>query len=86
MIRSLFVLFLLILAGCSRSDTELQLSEIRSLCSEVGDKARADFPVYFSNGQERPDALVVLELTKEGAAAECELEYRIKQQEANKPF
>jgi hypothetical protein len=78
------------LTGCSRSDSrgdmELQLYEIRSLCSKVGNKAMADSPVYFSNGQERPDAKIVLEWTKEGTAAQCELEYRIKQQEANKPF
>jgi hypothetical protein len=46
----------------------------------------AEAPVLLPNGQERQDAKVILEWTRDGARAECELEYRIKQQEANKRF
>jgi hypothetical protein len=78
-----------VLAGCAKNDKPplaMDADEIRRLCVAVANNARADAPVYLRDGQERPDARLVLEWTYEGARAECELEYRIKQQEANKPF
>jgi len=76
-----FVLSLLILAGCSRGDPELQLSltEIKELCGKVGDAA-------FSDANDGKTPTLGLEWIEGGAEAQCELEYRIKQQEANKPF
>jgi len=76
------------LVGCADKDPSLAMdaTEIRVLCKAVADKAMAEAPVLLPNGQERQDAVVTLEWTRDGARAECELEYRIKQQEANKPF
>jgi len=78
------VLFLVALSGCSRSDPELQLdlSDIRILCDDVGNR---EFSIVNSRDSDRA-TLKGLEQIKAGKAAECELEYRIRQQEANKPF
>lgn len=78
----------LILIGCADHDPSLAMdaTDIRVLCKAVADKAMAEAPILLPNGQERPDARVTLEWTRDGAKAECELKYRIKQQEANKPF
>ena len=69
------------LAGCSRGDPELQLSltEIKQLCDKVGDAA-------FSKANNGEKEFTSLNRIEGGAEAQCELEYRIKQQEANKPF
>jgi hypothetical protein len=64
----------------------MDADKIRRLCVAVANKAMADAPVYLRDGQERPDGRLILEWTYEGARAECELKYRIKQQKANKPF
>ncbi len=76
------------LVGCADNDPSLAMdaTDIRVLCKAVADKAMAEAPVVLPNGQERQDAMVTLEWTRNGAKAECELEYRIKQQEANKSF
>jgi hypothetical protein len=76
-----FLLFLLILAGCSQGDPELQLSltEIKELCGKVGDAA-------FSKANDGGTPKIGLDWIESGAEAQCELEYRIKQQEATKPF
>jgi hypothetical protein len=72
------------LTGCSRGDPELQLSlyEIRSLCGDVGNKEFSEMNARDSNRA----SPIGLDLIKSGKIAECELEYRIKQQEATKPF
>lgn len=69
------------LAGCSQKDPSLQLSlsDIKSLCDKVGDAA-------FSRANEGTREKISLDWIEQGAEAQCELEYRIKQQEANKPF
>jgi hypothetical protein len=69
------------LTGCSRGDPELQLSltEIKGFCELVGDAAFAK-----ANDGETPK--MSLDWIEAGAQAQCELEYRIKQQEATKPF
>ena len=69
------------LAGCSRGDPELQLSltEIKQLCDKVGDAA-------FSKANDGVKKKFELDWIEGGAVAQCELEYRIKQQEVNKPF
>ena len=80
------VLFLVSLSGCSRGDPQLQLdlSDIKSLCEAVAYKAFSEMNARDSN---RPSALAQdFNWIKNGAVAECELEYRIKQQEAHKPF
>jgi hypothetical protein len=79
-----FVLSLLILVGCSQGDTELHLSlsDIKALCRDVGLKEFAMMNARDSNrATERG-----LEFIQSGKSSECELEYRIKQQEANKSF
>lgn len=79
--NSFFVLSLLMLAGCSRGDPGLQLNlyDIKVLCTSVGDAAFAK-----ANDGNTPE--IDLKWIEEGAAAQCELEYRIKQQDANKRF
>jgi hypothetical protein len=69
------------LTGCSRGNTELQLSltEIKELCDKVGDGA-------FSKANDGGTPKIVLDSIERGVEAQCELEYRIKQQEAKKPF
>jgi hypothetical protein len=69
------------LTGCSRGDPELQLSltEIKELCSKVGSAA-------FSKANDGQQPKIGLDWIEGGAEAQCELEYRIKQQEANKPL
>ena len=90
--------FLALSAGCAderrekeRSELGLDASEIRFLCGSVAKKAMAE--VRASWAQQTPlggvndaEAKVLYIWTEEGAKAECELEYRIKQQEAHKPF
>jgi hypothetical protein len=72
------------LTGCSRGDPELQLTlvEIRALCADIGDK---EFSIMNARDSNRPTD-IGLQRIEAGKKAECELEYRIKQQEANKPF
>ena len=69
------------LAGCSQKDPSLQLSlsDIKSLCAKAGDAA-------FGKAREETGDKFALDWIEQGAAAQCELEYRIKQQEANKIF
>ena len=70
------------LAGCSKGGDPglpLTLEEVRVLCDAVGDAA-------FARANDGKETAAALRWIEEGAKAECELEYRIKQQEANKPF
>lgn len=78
----------ILLVGCAEKDQTLKMdaADIRVLCDAVANKKMANAPIYYPSGQPRPDAQVTLDWVKQGAKAECELEYRIKQQEANKPF
>ena len=82
--RSTVAILLVVLTGCSRGDPQLQLdlSDIRILCDDVGNR---EFSIVNSRDSDRA-TLKGLEQIKAGKAAECELEYRIRQQEANKPF
>lgn len=83
--RKLTALLLLVaLAGCSRGDPQLQLdlSDIKILCDDVGRRAFAELNARDTNRPSDEDFAWI----KPGAVAECELEYRIKQQEANKFF
>jgi major membrane immunogen (membrane-anchored lipoprotein) len=70
------------LTGCSRGDTTIQLTlyDIKVLCSSVGSASFAK-AIEDGNGD-----LTSVERIRDGAVAQCELEYRIKQQEASKPF
>lgn len=78
------ILLLVVTAGCGRGDPELQLnlSDIKILCDDVGNKAFAEMNARDSN---RPNAAGFAQV-QAGATAQCELEYRIKQQEANNTF
>ena len=71
------------LTGCDSQPAderlELNMSNIKALCAAVGSKAWAESPFRVEEGLKR-------QLFVDGVKAECELEYRIKQQEANKPF
>ena len=76
-----FVLSLFMLAGCSRGDPALQLTlyDIKALCAPAGDAA-------FARANDGNKDANTLGLIQGGTVAQCELEYRIKQHEANKPF
>jgi len=69
------------LAGCDSQSAygrlEMDINEIRRLCGKVGVAAFAK-----ANDGTTLDPSSI----ERGAAAQCELEYRIKQQEANKRF
>jgi hypothetical protein len=77
-------LFLTALVGCGKSDPQLplSLSDIKILCDDVGRKEWSLVNARDTNRAISED----LNQIKNGKVAECELEYRIKQQEANKPF
>jgi len=74
-------LLAVLLAGCDSQPAyerlEMDIYEIRRLCGKVGVAAFAK-----ANDGTTLDPSSI----QRGAAAQCELEYRIKQQEANKPF
>lgn len=79
--RKLTALLLLVaLVGCAKKDPSLPMdaNEIRTLCSKVGLAA-------FGRANEGKDK-ISLDWIEQGAKAQCELEHRIKQQEANKSF
>jgi hypothetical protein len=69
------------LTACSRGDPALQLTlyDIKVLCATAGDAA-------FAKANDGSKDANTLGLIQGGTVAQCELEYRIKQQEANKPF
>lgn len=75
------LLLLTALTGCdSRPDErlEMNLGTIRALCAKVADEKATNAPEKLTAGQ--------IYRIDEATKAECELEYRIKQQEANKYF
>jgi hypothetical protein len=85
--------FLALSGGCAderrpngRGELELDVSEIRSLCDSVAKKAMAE--VRASWVEQTPlgsvddaEAKILYIWTEEGSKAQCELEYRIKQQQ-----
>lgn len=74
-------LLAVLLAGCDSQSAydrlEMDINEIRRLCGKVGVAAfaKANYGTTLD-----PSSI------QRGAAAQCELEYRIKQQGANKLF
>jgi hypothetical protein len=82
--RGTAVLLLMALAGCDSQPAderiEMSLLQIVALCSQVAGKAVAESSIP-GNSVTEP-----LERIYKGTAAQCELEYRIKQQEATKIF
>ncbi len=72
------------LSGCSKGDPSLQLTkeDINLYCEDVAQRAWHEANARDSN---RPTRIGTDEIHN-GVEAECILEYRIKQQEANKIF
>jgi hypothetical protein len=74
-------LVMIALAGCdsppANERLEMNISKIRALCAEAGLKAWAASPL--EDGLRK-------QMFIDGVKAECELEYRIKQQQVNKIF
>jgi hypothetical protein len=84
-IKPLFVVSLaILLGGCSRGDPDLELTkdDIVLYCDDVAQKAWHEANARDTN---RPTS-DGLRTIQSGVEAECILEYRIKQQEANKTF
>ena len=79
------------LMGCAKSDSslEMDLAEIRVLCDAVSKREAIGLAGKLSDSgaNAASDGVkTALEWTKDGSRAECELEYRIKQQEAKNTF
>jgi len=79
--RGTALLLLMALAGCDSQPAdermELDRLNIKALCAAVGSKAWAESSL--EDGLKK-------QMFVDGVKAECELEYRIKQQEATKIF
>ncbi len=77
-------LLLSILAGCdskpASESLEMHLPKIERLCALVAQRDLAMAPKEVLAGQLNYDRIY------EGAKAACELEYRVRQQEASEPF
>lgn len=75
---------LFVLAGCdsppAKDQLPMNMTKIGALCAKVAQKAVTERQRHTVESEFAP------EIIYEGAKAECELEYRIKQQEASKLF
>jgi hypothetical protein len=82
--KLLFLSFIVLLSGCGETNSSLELTkeDIYTFCDDVAQGVAAELESRDSN---KPTPLRVLAM-RSGAEAECILEYRIKQQEARKPF